>query len=375
MKKLYVSRILKFTALLLTLVTLLLLAQEYLFFYTDYNQERFEKFYNEEPNSLDMVVLGVSESHTGYSPGYAYDRFGFTSYLYTQDSNHGQLYEAQLKEILAHQSPELIVVETFGFFYTGDVEEPRFRIFVENIPFSFNRVKTVMESPFDQKLSYLFPMIKYHGKWWSHDMLKNNIKFQRTDRYVKSNFKGMMTHTTIFDPATLTEPALPFGELHVTEVSASLVDFLEFCREEGLDNIIFVNFPRHEAATDLADIQNRVYTIEGIVTSYGYPFVDFQKHIEDIGIDFATDYYDEHHMNTYGQFKMTEYFGNMLVNEYGLTPQEQTEENRAHWEQCAEYVHKYYALADDYIQRGEEITLCTENSYLEALQKWEKAKQ
>ena len=369
MKKLYISRILKFTALLLTIAVLFVLAQHYLFFFTDYNAERFRNFYKEEPNSLDVVFMGASEVQASYAPGYAYDLYGYTSYLYTQDSNHGQLFEAQVKEILSCQSPELIVVDAYGFLYPGETEEARVRLFAENIPLSLNRIDTILNSTNDHKLSYLLPMIKYHSKWWSNQMLVQNIKYRLAEQDRPSNFKGVVTNTIIYEPPVAEETLEDAGVSETIEISEYLVGFLEFCQGEGLDNIVFINIPHHDTIVDMEDMMLRVKEVEKVITAYGYPFLELQGIAEEIGIDFATDFYDDHHMNTYGQFKMTEYLGGLLMNQYGLTPREQTPENEAHWQQCAVYAREYYELADYYIRKGERVILSTEESFLVELEK------
>ena len=66
-------RTLKFIALILPLLFLCIVAQEYLFDYRNYDTVRIEQFYEEEEDSLDVVIIGASEIFTGFAPGYAYD--------------------------------------------------------------------------------------------------------------------------------------------------------------------------------------------------------------------------------------------------------------------------------------------------------------
>ena len=43
--------------------------------------------------------------------------------------------------------------------------EARLRLFAENIPFSLNKLDAVFNYDVDDKISYLVPLIKYHGDW------------------------------------------------------------------------------------------------------------------------------------------------------------------------------------------------------------------
>jgi len=115
MKKICFLRFLKMLALLIPLAALVLVSQSTLFYHSDHDGERVRGFYSEPPHSLDVVVLGASEVYSGFSSAYAYDYSGLTSYIYSYGSNPGTLYLSQLREILARQNPQLIVIEINGF--------------------------------------------------------------------------------------------------------------------------------------------------------------------------------------------------------------------------------------------------------------------
>ena len=53
----------------------------------DHNNVRIEGFYREEANSLDVLFVGASEVYSDYSPVYAYEKYGFTSYNYSIEDN------------------------------------------------------------------------------------------------------------------------------------------------------------------------------------------------------------------------------------------------------------------------------------------------
>ena len=107
-------RLLKILALFLAVLLFLSFMQNYVFAYIDQNSERVHSFYLEEKNSLDVVFMGASDVNTAFAPGLAYEKFGFTSYLYAFDANPGSLYKYQLKEILSKQNPQVIVIEING---------------------------------------------------------------------------------------------------------------------------------------------------------------------------------------------------------------------------------------------------------------------
>ena len=78
MKK-YLLRTVKLISLLLIVSLFTLFLQNFVLCHIDHNKLRIDGFYLEDENSLDVVLTGASELYTGFSPGLAYEKFGFTS--------------------------------------------------------------------------------------------------------------------------------------------------------------------------------------------------------------------------------------------------------------------------------------------------------
>ena len=349
MKHPILTRAAKCAALLATLALLLLLCQNCLFSYQDHNTHRIRGFYSEPENSLDAVFIGASEVFTGYSPGDAYADFGLTSYMYAMESNQGTLYKAQLREILKHQSPQVIYVDIFGFLRSVDTalyEEARLRMFVESIPFSVNKLETILSHPYEDKLSCLFPFIKYHGDL---EIARSRVAYTvkrllAPDRSYA--LKGAMTHALIYDgpgdPGS--EDAQAFAISPACE--ALLTDFLDFCDAQGLDNVVFVNFPRYLENEDNHSLLSCVRMVGGIIESCGYPFLNLQERMEEIGIDVRRDFYNSHHLNIYGREKVTDFLGSYTLDVLGVVPMAQSAQNAQRWQEAAACAKESFALVE-----------------------------
>ena len=361
----YASRVLKFIALVVPLACLILFAQEHLFYFEDDNTRRIELFYEEEENSIDVVLMGASEVTNDFSPGYAYENYGYTSYMYTVDFNRGVTYLSQLKEILKHQDPQAIVVEVYGFLVpsTWDAyHEARFRLYAESIPFSLNKVTTVLEQPFEDKLSYLVPFVKYHGNLSEAQMRLGAIGEEKPEL---PDLKGMNSISSVlseegdagddFDPVTF--------ELN-EDVKKALAEFLEFCEEEGLENVMFVNFPRVYADENHNSTLEAAKKVDEILNQYGYKLLNLQNEKAQIGLDVARDFADAHHLNIYGTMKLTDYLCSKMVDEYQLVPMAQSAENQQKWEKCVSDTRVHFEMIDALINKGEEHWV-TELTYAE----------
>lgn len=359
MKKLCICRMIKLIALLLPIAFFILFNQTYLFCYYDINVNRLNDFYNEPENSLDVVIMGASDVCTGFAPGYAYDKYGYTSYAYAMDSNPGPLYKAQLKEVLKKQNPGLIIIEIEGFLHDNDenqTDEARLRLFAESIPMSLNKLEAIFQHPYEDKLSCLFPFIKYHGNWQNTEELRYRYVNKSVGFNDPARLKNIYTYTMIHDQEPIYDIQNDYTV--ISDISPmcrdGLIDLLEYCQQEQLDNVVFVRFP-HKTIDNISYLKYcQTNGVEEILRQYNYPLLNFERKAEEIGIDYQTDFFDNDHLNVYGQMKMTDYLSKWIINEYQLTPITQTDVNKALWEECAAYTYAYFRTADQYTKEGKD---------------------
>ena len=366
MKKTTIIRFLKITALALPVLLFVLFSQQYLFYYTDHNAERVRRFYQEEENSLDVVFLGASDVFSGFAPALAYDEYGFTSYMYAIDANPGALYKYQLKEVLRTQRPRQIFVEINGFLYDQPVEEERLSIMTDNIPLSFNKLEAIWRFKEEDKLAGLFPFVVYHGDWEQGGGLIDRVEWRLSTSRNPSLLKGMVTCTTVDKrlPEEIEFTAEQQAAMKLAE--DTLTDFLNFCQSENLDNIVFIRFPHKNADKHKALVDQ----IENHVQQYGYPLLNLEVHKEDMGLEVLQDYYNSEHLNVYGQKKLTSYLGQYITEKLGVTPVEQSEKNRLHWENCVEYYRGFYDYAQEKIEAGIEEWPCEDTLTFSVFLDW-----
>ena len=330
-----------------------------LFKFQDYNVIKMESFYSEPKDTLDVVLLGASETFTDFSSAHAYDLYGFTGYPYALDANPGSVYESQLREIRNHQSPQKIVVEINGFLYDDpklQTDSGCLRRYLNNIPISFNWAKTILEETAQEEWYFIFfPLFKCHERWKTVDEQLPWLQDSYKIRFGASRLKGNVSTLNCYSgPASrnvsgdmTTAPLEPLAE-------ECLVDFLDYCKEEKIDNLLFVRFPHVIATEESYERYCRGNEAERIIREYGYDFLNLERDGQAIGLDEATDYYNEDHLNYRGQQKLTAYLGKLLVDDYGVKPSELTQKQKEDWDTAAQYSRRFYALCDEWIdtQRG-----------------------
>lgn len=315
---------------------------------------RIQAYYLEEPDSLDVVVMGASDVYAGYSPVLAYEEYGFTSYSYVLSGNYLQLYAAQLEEILSTQSPELIVIEvTEASYDKGSDYDIVFRQFITGIPFSRHKIEMIREyGDQDQLLSYYFPFSVNHG---NADLktLADNISIDRSIRdRGYSLLKGSLTFTGSgenWDGPYVT-PIDTSNDHSTAEIPAAVEEnfhaFLSYCRDRSLDNILFVTFPQRRTDEHRYHNYQISNAVGELIESYGYDFINLESMIDRIGIQPETDFYNNDHMNLYGQYKTTRFLCEILKRDYGIGESQLSALSRERWETCVEYGHLFYELFD-----------------------------
>ena len=351
-KKLLWTRICKLLALLLPAVLLVLLLPVNEFSDTP----RIQGFYMEEQDSLDMVLIGSSENYAGYSPLRAYEEYGYTSYSYMLSGTDFSLFEVQLDEVLRVQSPQIIVVDIGEMHHANrDDRDALFRQLVAGIPFSAHKVQIIREygDP-EQILSYWLPFFVNHGKMTP----KTIFEYMKLDAVTRKRgftlLKGNLTFTGTgenWDGPYVTPWWDTNGDDSVVELSQPVLDtcrdVVAVCRKHPDVQFLFINTPHRISSEEAYLSYQTINAMGAYLQAEGYDFLNLESMTDEIGIVPETDFYNNFHLNLYGQYKLTRFLGQKLTQEYGLTSREQSQENRQNWETCVEYQKRYYAFFEE----------------------------
>ncbi len=86
--------------------------------------------------------------------------------------------------------------------------------------------------------------------------------------------------------------------------------------------------------------------MEDYANEHGLLYINFLDKIDEIGIDWNTDTYDQGlHLNVYGAEKLSHYFGQILSEQLGVADHRSDTEIAAKWEQkCETYMKRKESL-------------------------------
>lgn len=369
--KLIFLRCVKLLCLLLCVLLLSGLGMDLCRYY-DYNVLKLAGFYAEPKNTLDVVLLGASEVFTDFSSAHAYDLYGFTSYPYALDAAPATLHESQLREIRKHQNPKWIVVEINGFLYDDpemQTNSGSLRRYLNNIPKSANWARTVWEvAPKADRYFYFYPLAKDHGNWKSIPEQLPHIRDLYTIRRNGSVLKGnVLTLNCYQGPESrdvsgdqTTAPLEPLAEEY-------LHSFLAYCREEKIENILFVRFPHVIGTEESYERFCRGNEAGRIIQDYGFQFINLEQRYSEIGLVAQEDFYNEDHLNHRGQQKLTAYFGKILAEEYGVMETKLRDGQYRAWDQAALFSRRLYQVAEDRMTRGLRGSIYENREWMEIL--------
>lgn len=350
-KKVIRNRIIAVATLILVVVGFVLVGQKFYFRQVDHNAVRIQGFYLEDDNSLDVVFMGSSELYNGFVSGQFYAEHGIASYPYAYETNPVTMWKFELKEILKHQKPKVLVIEANGACYGDDqlYKYAAIRNLSDNIPFSQNKIDLVNEFGTDSKASYYMPIIKYHEKWKSGQNPRNLfVPWLRGYNLLR----GAFSHTNItpistdvFTPDGATQDLNPNAEKYLNE-------FLDLCDESGIDHILFFRSPHRVYENAKRTHYVRYNKTAEIVRKRGYEFIDTDDFKDEMELDINTDFFDGDHLNASGQKKFTKWFGEYLVDKYSLPPSELSSKQKEEWDHTADYIDRYFRYYEIYIEEN-----------------------
>lgn len=312
-------------------------------------QQYIRSFYLEPKNSLDVMILGASETFTDYCAPLAWQHAGFTSYPLAVSAAQGTMYPSMLREAAKRQSPAVYVVEVNGFLYTeaerDELGKAATREWLDTLPLSHNKVQAIHECVQGKRLSYYVPLLKYHDNWRKPDLIRNSLSLQQQARDAGYSYTKPFLSISMF----LTETdEIPVRQQSLDDFNEqSLRTFCETARAQGIKNVLFARFPHR---TVIENYDAVFAELEAVVHEYGYDFANFDTQMDAIGLDPLNDFANAEHLNIFGAEKFTPYLADYLAQHYDLNiahSQAVTDE----WTRCAAFTQQMLPVCEDNTRR------------------------
>lgn len=145
---------------------------------------RIKGYYLEEKNTIDVLAVGASDVGRGFSPITLWNDYGITSYNLGTSNQTMALAYYVIKEAIQYQDIKTVILDMDAAFVEKNAPEGEYRKLFDNIKFGKNKLEALEEPDLemDNKLSYIFPLIRFHSRWGE---LEDN-DFRIAKKYNKS---------------------------------------------------------------------------------------------------------------------------------------------------------------------------------------------
>ena len=287
-----------------------------------HSRAEFDTFYRLDKDSLDAVWIGASAVQSSFIPSEAYTHNGVQMYGLGTASQPVALTKYLLQEVQKTQDPKVYLIDIRMLAYDYDVMgneifcDNYIRRVTDSMRFSNNRTQAIkdMVERLEKKtgadvnaFDYYFSFTLYHNRWsqlTAADFGKDPDSFMGYYIY---------DETESFDK----QETLARRSAKPLEVSSDNQQYLE----ELLDyldtfdgRILFTNTPNNLEEDKFANYNY----IKKEIESRGYEVLDLNDHVDEIGLDYETDFNENMHVNYRGAFKITDYMADYLKEKYEL---------------------------------------------------------
>ena len=248
--------------------------------------------YYEETTDHDVIFIGDCEVYENFSPITLWEEYGITSYI--RGSAQQLIWQSYylLEETLKYEKPKVVVFNVLAMKYDTPQKEAYNRMTLDGMRWSMSKARDIRASMTEEEqfIEYVFPKQKTLG-----------------------NYQLGSTAYEYLDKIT------------------------NLCRENGIQLILIKAPSVYPSWYDQWDQQMEEYAKKNQIR-----YINFLNLQEEIGLDFETDTYDGGlHLNLSGAQKLSQYFGQILRQEYGLSNHQTDSKLAQAWKPKVEF---YYQM-------------------------------
>ena len=284
------------------------------------------EYYNETTDH-DVVFIGDCEVYECFTPPTLWQEYGITSYV--RGSAQQLIWQSYylLEETLKRETPKAVVFNVLSIKYGVPQSEAYNRMTLDGMLWSSSKIGAIAASMTEEEdfLSYVFPLLRFHSRW--SELTGEDWQYLFHRDTVSHN--GYLMQTGI-SPKTSDREGRPLADYTLPEVGFEYLEKMRaLCEEKGVE-FILIKAPTNNWKYywyNEWELQIVEWANEKDV-----PYYNFISMEGEIGLDWNTDTYDGGiHLNVYGAEKLTAYFGEILVEEYGFTDRRGNAELDAVW--------------------------------------------
>lgn len=265
-----------------------------------------DKFAALEEDSIDVVFVGNSHQFCSISPEILYEEYDMETFMLATSAQTVPMSYYATMEAIELQHPKVIIFEVS--YCANDfrtVSEEMSHCFFDGMPRCRARkegIRDLIEK--ENQIYYYLNLELYHTRW--KELTKEDYVIQQfSDRggvYYKDTFSNWEI------------PLIEESETEAMpdEMKKYLDKMVELCRENDVRLILYVApfNTMYGSEEEVEDLYRRQRIFNGIAVyakKHELEYYNLFYEMDEIGLDYATDWLDSQHLNCIGQAKLTRY--------------------------------------------------------------------
>lgn len=278
--------------------------------------------YEQQEDSVDVLVLGSSHAFEDISTQVLFDEYGIASYVLAGSVQPMWNTYYYLQEALKTQTPKLIILEgytaTQSFNYSDHSRIIKNNLGIKDLKDRYESI--LVSAPADTKDDYIFEYRLWHSRYEE----LNSSDF--ADYYEKPIFKyykgfGINTATTPLETPDVNSFR---GEMPVNEKEEEYFrKIIGLCQGAGIPIAVVISPYR------LNEVEQQKFNYLGtIAEECQVPYINFNssEYYTAMELNFSSDFADTAHLNHIGSIKYTKVLGRIIKDMVSFDDRREDEE-------------------------------------------------
>ena len=306
----------------------------------DYGICSMTNLYQQEENTVDVLVLGTSLAYAGVNTNVLWEEYGIAAYnLCGAELPYWSCYH-YLTEAMKTQRPRLILLDAKASTYTNDYSHRgRTLMSTSGIASPINRLRAIRASVSEEDfLGYALGFPQLHSFY--QEVTTESFMYPPSNAGRGSSWKGYIECT---ETEQHSRPSLVWVDtrkpIHAREEDY-LRRIIELARQEEIP-LMLIGFPNPDYAND-----HMYYnSLWAIAEEYGVPYINYNDPALRYGLVYSSCFADWQHLNVKGSVIFSRRLSEDLKAMFDL-PDRRGEQKYESWDACSE---QWYALYPEYL--------------------------
>ncbi|MBR0398799.1 MAG: hypothetical protein IJI10_11095 [Eubacterium sp.] len=268
-----------------------------------------------EHNSVELAVLGSSQTVAGFSGIHLLEQFGIRSFS-PSTSNQPMICTCYYaKQMMKTQQLKAAVIDVSMLY--EKVFPTGFRRVADTAPFSIDKLKLILnhssylikKSGWKKNMrtiwSYFFPFMQYHDRWES--LTKTDFGQTECGPFVFCGNTSQIARQSVTDIILEDKPDSAADELPDENQLYWFREMIDAFQQAGIP-VLLIKTPKYDWTPA------RYRGVCALAEEYGLEYLDFNTRalFDDAGLNAEQDFSNPEHLNYSGAIKLTDYLAEYL---------------------------------------------------------------